>query len=42
VYPKLHLWYGRDRGKTVEKEFLEILVKFAGEEVRSEAVGEEG
>jgi thiol-disulfide isomerase/thioredoxin len=41
IYPKLHLWYGRDRGKTVEKEFLEILVRFGGEEVRIAAVGEE-
>lgn len=30
VYPKLHLWYGRDRGRTVEKEFVEILGRFAG------------
>ncbi len=22
---KLHLWYGRDRGKTLEKEFIELL-----------------
>jgi thiol-disulfide isomerase/thioredoxin len=40
VYPKLHLWYGRDRGKTVEKEFLGILERFGGEEVRKEAVAE--
>jgi len=33
VYPKLHLWYGRDRGKAIEQEFLEILARFAGEEV---------
>ena len=24
---KLHLWYGRDRGKTFEKEFIEIFPK---------------
>ncbi len=24
---KLHLWYGKDRGKTLEKEFVEILEK---------------
>lgn len=25
MYEKLHLWYGRNRGKEIEKEFLEIL-----------------
>ncbi len=27
IYPKLHLWYGRDRGKAVDREFLEIISK---------------
>lgn len=30
-YPKLHLWYGRDRGKTVSEEFLELLQQSASE-----------
>ena len=25
LYEKLHLWYGRNRGKNIEGEFLEIL-----------------
>ncbi len=25
LYEKLHLWYGRNRGKNIESEFLEIL-----------------
>ena len=29
IYPKLHLWYGRDRGKTVSGEFLELLQQLA-------------
>lgn len=29
VYPKLHLWYGRDRGNTVSGEFLKLLQQFA-------------
>lgn len=28
-YPKLHLWYGRDRGNTVSEEFLKLLRQFA-------------
>ena len=28
-YPKLHLWYGRDRGKTVSEEFMELLQQSA-------------
>ena len=24
IYPRLHLWYGRDRGKSLDREFLEI------------------
>ncbi len=27
LYEKLHLWYGRNRGKEIEAEFLEILSK---------------
>ncbi|MHB1687003.1 MAG: thioredoxin family protein [Ignavibacteriaceae bacterium] len=27
LYEKLHLWYGRNRGKEIESEFLEILTK---------------
>ena len=27
LYEKLHLWYGRNRGKDIEAEFLEILSK---------------
>ena len=27
LYEKLHLWYGRNRGKNLEKEFIEILTK---------------
>jgi len=26
MYEKLHLWYGRDKGTTLEKEFIELLV----------------
>ena len=29
IYPKLHLWYGRDRGREIEQEWLEILGRFA-------------
>lgn len=25
MYEKLHLWYGRDKGTTLEKEFIELL-----------------
>lgn len=28
LYEKLHLWYGRNRGKELEKEFIEILSRF--------------
>lgn len=28
LYENLHLWYGRNRGKELEKEFVEILSKF--------------
>lgn len=27
ILNKLHLWYGRDRGKTIETEFMELLQK---------------
>ncbi len=27
LYEKLHLWYGRNRGKNLEAEFLELLTK---------------
>lgn len=27
VYPKLHSWYAKDRGKAVDKEFVELISK---------------
>ncbi len=25
IYPKLHLWYAKDRGKAIEQEFIDLL-----------------
>ncbi len=27
IYPKLHAWYAKDRGKTVDKDFVELISK---------------
>ncbi len=29
LYEKLHLWYGRNRGKEIESEFMEIFLRLA-------------
>lgn len=34
LYEKLHLWYGRDRGKTFEKEFTELVSNTVNESVK--------
>ncbi len=39
-YEKLHLWYGRNRGKDIEKEFSEILTMLV--DIKEVTFNEEG
>jgi hypothetical protein len=34
LYEKLHLWYGRDRGKTIEQELIELIGNSVKESIK--------
>ncbi len=34
LYEKLHLWYGRDRGKTIEQELIELIGDSVNESIK--------